>query len=153
MSDYQKAKSYVIRIFAKKNYASFELRKKLDEHSFSDDIAERLIDEFTEAGYIDDNAWLKNFIRLESARKHGSGVVLQKLLQKNPPEELLEQARTLLEEEDHSDQIRKLLETRYRTRNLNDYREREKTIGSLVRRGYRFEDIKETIAELLLEFS
>lgn len=115
------------------------------EEGISDEIIDRLMDEFTEAGYIDDQAWLKNFIRVESARKHGSGVVVQKLRQKGLPEELMEEACALLEEEDSSTQIRNLLETRYRTRNLNDYREREKTISALIRRGYTIDVIKQAM--------
>lgn len=145
--DYLKAKRYVVRILARKNYASFELRKKLCEYPVSEELSERLIGEFIEAGYVDDRAWIKGFIRQESARKHGSGVVLQKLRQKNVPEELMDYALSLVDQQDAGGQIRKLLQSRYRSRDLSDYHQREKTIGALMRRGYQLEEIKEAISE------
>lgn len=147
-SEYQKAKRYTINILARKNYASFELRKKLCDRSVPEDIIEAIVAEFAEAGYIDDKGWLVNFIRQESVRKHGMMVILQKMRQKGVPEYLMDDAVGLLEREKPAEQIAKLIETRYRKYDLNDSRQREKAIAALMRRGYRYEDIKEVFSSM-----
>ncbi len=57
-----------------------------------------------------------------------------------------------LEEVDTQDvekeQVLRLIQTRYRSRNLLDYKEREKTIGALVRRGYGVNLVREVIEGL-----
>jgi len=138
--EYQRAKIYAIRRLSVKSQNSSQLRKALETRLVSASNTQRLIQEFANVGYINDEEWTKSFIRQQIARKVGPKVILMKLKIKGIPPRLAER---IFEEFDHSprDQIRQLLQTRYKNRNIKDYREKQKVIGALVRKGFDIPDV------------
>lgn len=139
-------KRYVLNRLSQKSYHSVELTKLLKKKLVSDDAVERVIDDCIRYGYLNDKEWLDHFVRRERGKKRGPQWIEGKLRQKGIP---FDDIRLALEETDDEeemrDQIFRLIRTRYRTRNLLDYREREKTIGALVRRGYDVNLVREII--------
>lgn len=135
--EFQGAKRYLLSKLSQRSYHSAEVDNLLAKKMVSKDTIIRLLAECCRNGYIDDQEWIEQFIRTQHHKKRGPQWIEEKLRQKRIP---LEEARFFLEESNSNDELQEqiihLLQTRYRTRNLNDFREREKTIGSLARRGY-----------------
>jgi regulatory protein len=140
------AKRIVFRRLAIRSYATQELRKILTEKGISEDTAEVVIAECIELGYCNDIQWIADFVRSHQARKMGPRAILMKLKARGINEELIEHAREHLEESPaDQESIHKLLTTKYRTRNLADFKERQKVIAALMRRGFDLEEIKKAI--------
>lgn len=140
------AKRYILNKLSQKSYHSVEIGKMLRKKYVSQDTIERVIGDCERYGYVNDKEWLDHFVRSERDKKRGPQWIEGKLRQKGLP---LEDIRLALEETDDEeemrDQVFRLIRTRYRTRNLLDYREREKTIGALVRRGYDVNMVRDVI--------
>lgn len=145
--EYREAKKLIIVKLARRNCPSFELADLLRHYLVSEECIDRLIHEFVIAGYVDDEEWIASVARSVVNRKKGPAAIEQKLRQLGAPEALIEKAFSLASgSEEQIDQIRKLLETRYRGRNLLDRREREKTIAALTRRGFDLSLVREAIS-------
>lgn len=143
----KKVKAFVYRKLAQKNHCSHELQKKLKECLVPKSIADAMIEECENLGYINDEDWLKSFIRGAKTKKVGPAFIMQKLMMKGFDKETA--AAALKEEDlprDRIERIKKLLQTRYRSRDLTDYKEKQKVIASLARKGFSFEDIKNALS-------
>lgn len=138
----KKVKSFVYKKLAQQNYSSHGLTKILKDFLVPKVLIQAVIQDCQDLGYINDEDWLKSFIRGAKAKKNGPRTILQKLLAKGFDKET---ASVALENEDSPKdrvmRIRKLLETRYKKYDLKDYKEKQKVVASLVRKGYSFEDI------------
>jgi len=144
--EFQRAKVYVYNRLAARSMHSRELEKMLKERLVSSECIGRLLDECRSMGYLNDREWVENAIRTEMSRKKGPKAILQKLRMKGIAVEEIEAILSEMDsEEGQKERLRKLLETKYRNRDLEDYREREKVIGALVRKGYDFQIIREVL--------
>lgn len=140
------AKRYILNRLAKCSYCSFELKKKLSEKLVSDAVADKVVEECVQYGYINDREWIERFIEREQRKGKGASWIKNRLWQKGIPNSLSEEIiASCSSEEEEKKQIVKLLQTRYRSRNLEDYKEREKTVAALIRRGYPLETIREAL--------
>lgn len=138
--EYQRARLYTIRRLSIKSQNSAELREALSSRLVSPQNTNRILQEFTEQGYINDEEWTKSFIRQQIARKIGPKVISMKLKAKGIPNHL---AQHLMDQSGNSPQelIKQLLLSRYKNRNLKDYHEKQKVIGALARKGFDLSDI------------
>lgn len=144
--EYKGAKAFLLRRLALKSYHSEELRKALKEREVSPATIDKLLGEFQSQGYINDGAWVSSFVRSLRLQRFGFKAIALKLRMKGiSGEEALNVVEALKEsEDDESDErasIKKLLETRYRSRELSEKKERDKVIGALARKGYQLGDI------------
>jgi regulatory protein len=93
-------------------------------------------------GFLNDDEWTASFVRGQSNRKVGPRAIAQKLASKGVRGEKLEQA--LENSWNPSEQkalITSLLKSRYAKKNLSDFKERQKVIASLMRKGFDFSAI------------
>ena len=145
--EYIQAKKFVVQRLAMKNYSSFELIKALKERSVSKEVIDKIIGEFTKQGYINDDDWIKCFIRRQQQRNLGPQQIAMKLRAKAVPKEQIQKS---LEKMDSSDsqlqRIQELLEGRFRSKDLTDYKEKQKVFAALARKGFDFEVIQEAIS-------
>lgn len=127
-----------------KSYTTFELRSWLKEKGASEKDIESLLEECQRLGYIDDTQWLASFVRTQRAKRYGKRVIALKLFQKGFSEKDISQA---LSEEggDEETAIRQLLQSRYRSRDMSDPRQRQKVIASLARRGFSLTSIQKML--------
>ncbi|MGC9489658.1 MAG: regulatory protein RecX [Thermovirgaceae bacterium] len=57
----EKALSEALRILARREYTSRELRRKLTERDYPEDVVEEVLDEMERAGYLDDREYARRF--------------------------------------------------------------------------------------------
>lgn len=140
--DYRKAKVYALKRLSSKAYLSKELRESMLRKEFLPEHIERILSECRELGYLNDEEWLNAFVRGQISKKRGPKAIAAKLFQKGFPRDKIQEVVTEIKGSDSpADGIRQLLQTKYKNKNLKDYREKQKVIASLARRGYDFEDI------------
>jgi regulatory protein len=135
--EYQYAKVYAVKRLALQGMLSSALARSLTERLVSKETTERLIEEFLEQGLLNDESWAASFVRTQKAKKMGPRAITQKLAHKGVRGEILKEAvHEAWNAQDQEALIRQLLKTRYARRNLSDYKERQKVVASLVRRGF-----------------
>lgn len=148
--EFERANFFVLRRLTQRSYSSFELRSQLVERLVSTATIDRVLDECVRLGYLDDVAWLESFIRGQKSKKIGPKMIESKLYQKGIPKsfyaQYLEKGMT---DEEQMEGIEKLLNSRFRSKDLSDYKEKQKVIASLIRKGFDFELVSRIINKWL----
>lgn len=141
--EYRGALQYALKRLSVKNQPSTELKAQMEKHLVSEGIIKRIISECKSLGYINDEDWLKSFVKHQISRNQGPHSIVMKLrakgISQNAAEELV---RTLNGNETQQEQIKQLLSKRYRNRDLTDRGTRDKVIAALMRRGFSFDQIR-----------
>lgn len=146
--EYQRAKGYVVWRLSAQSYHSELLVKLLRDRLVQRKTIDKVMRDCHQAGYFDDENWLKNYIQMHQSR-YGWRFIATKLKAKGLSVETLE---GLFEEgqdpEEERQAIRHLLETRYRSKDLSQFKEKQKVIGALLRKGFSYEQVKEAMETL-----
>lgn len=137
------AKRHLLKRLSQRSYSSGELKKSLREKLVPQAIVETLIEECQKLGYLNDEAWIEAFVRSCRTRKMGKRAIIQKIRQKGIEIDQIEPFLPTKEQE--SEGIVRLLETRYRHRDLKNRKEKDKVIAALIRKGYSLETVLETL--------
>lgn len=142
----QRAKSYALNRLAKQNQPSNQLEKSLRDRLVTEPTIAKIIADCQRLGYLNDEEWMESYIRSQQARHLGPERILLKLREKGISRE---QALAALDKQDDAElragRIRHLLTTRYRSRDLADYKERQKVIAALIRKGFSFSEVIEEV--------
>ncbi len=140
--EYKGAKRFVIRRLAKRSHYSGELREALAKRFVSTLSINRILYEFEEMGYINDQEWCQAMVRMLQSQKNGPRSIALKLRMKGVCEELAEAAiAKVCDLGIQRENIQRLLASRYRSRDLTNPKEKQKVVAALVRKGYSFEEI------------
>lgn len=142
--EYQKTRNYAFKRLAMKNHSSFEMQQALEERYVSSQVIQKVIEECTQLGYINDLDWIQGFVASQKRKNLGAKMIRMKLLAKKVPLSLIEEMESSFSDGEEQ-QIHELLEKRFRNRNLEDFKEREKVIGALLRKGYDLELVREAV--------
>lgn len=141
----QHVKAYVIKRLSSQSYHSNQLNKLLNDRLVTKETREKIIRECLDKGYLDDQVWLKNFLKRHQ-KKMGLANALQKLAAKGFSwEEIKELHSRFSNPEEEKTALLNLIHSKYKNKNLNDFKERNKIINSLLRKGFKYEQIKSVI--------
>lgn len=148
MNDLQQIKTLIYKKLARRSYSSHELKAELLKQLVPQELIDNVMSEVISAGYINDNDYLESFIRVSQLKKLGPERIIQKLMHKGFKRETIASKLQLHDsKEERITRIKKLLETSYKTKDLTIFKEKQKVIASLIRKGFSFEDIKMFFAE------
>lgn len=122
-----------------------QLRTKLLRNDYPSDIVEEAIAYVKSFGYINDAEYTRSFIENRKEKKSKKEIYAA-LCQKGLPKDLIE---TALEECYADDDSIAAIEAIVRKKKFDpkstDYREMQKMMGYLVRKGFRYDDIRQVI--------
>lgn len=122
-----------------------QLRMKLKQGDYPEDIVEETMSYVKSFGYIDDLNYAVNFIDSRKDRKSKKELRMR-LVNKGISKELIEQAfEEAYEREDSKEAIRKLLIKRHYDAETATDAERQKTMAYLVRKGFSYDDVRQII--------
>ncbi len=127
-------------LLGRQDYTRAGLAGKLEADGCPKKIREQVLDELTEAHYLDDRRLAENYIRGHLTDK-SKARIRQDLLQKGiSPNDLEEAFESVSQETDMENQeltqIRRLLEKRHYDREQATWEEKQKTMAFLYRRGF-----------------
>jgi regulatory protein len=145
--EYKGVKRYVLRRLAAKSYYSEELKRLLLRKGASLSIIESVIAECHASGFLNDTEWIEAYIRRLQREKKGGSFITMKLQQMGVSKAEIAPFQSFLRD-DEAGGIARLLATRYRTRNLQDAKERQKVIAALLRKGFAMPNIIKHIKAL-----
>lgn len=140
---YIKAQDVALYYIGYKMRTESEVRKKLLEKEFTEDIIERVIDFLIKYHYIDDEAYCISYIKQRlRLNPKGKYVLKMELKQKGIKESIICRTLEELDIDEFSD-IVKLLEKKCYDLEDIDEKEKKRLILFLQRRGYSYDIIKE----------
>ncbi|MBQ8925369.1 MAG: regulatory protein RecX [Clostridia bacterium] len=103
--------------------------------------ASDICDRLEELGLLNEERFARSYVDELIRRKHLSKSGLKTaLIQKGVPRDIIE---TVLEEVDVDpvEQVRELLSTKFKNRDLSDEKQKTRTVNALLRLGYRYSEI------------
>lgn len=144
--EYKRGRVYAIKCLMLKSQLKGNLQKTLEKKCICKITAQRIVEECQKAGYLNDREWIEHFIQKQMAQRAGPQAILMKLRQKGVTEEQAKFALSKLDSEEcQIVRVEELLNNRYHNRNLSDFREKQKVIASLARKGFSFSVIKSAL--------
>lgn len=120
-----------------------QLRQKLRSSEYPQDITEAAIRYVKSFGYINDDAYIRNFAESRKERKSRKEICMllcQKGLERDRVEEILQE---VYEEHSEYEAIEALLRRKKWDPENTDPKEKQKIYAYLMRKGFRYEDIRQ----------
>lgn len=144
--EYAKAKKYTLDCLALRSYPSKQLEKLLERHLVSSDTIQKILADCVRLGYLNDEAWMESFVKGQLARRISPQMIIFKLMQKGISKSYAQEQVGLFSDRIQvSQSITHLLKTKYKNKNLQDFKEKQKVFGALMRKGFSPEDIKQAL--------
>lgn len=147
------ANNYALRLLNFKMRTSNEIKQRMREKEYSDEVIEKTIDYLYYLNYLDDREYAQKFIKDKSnLKKMGKERIKRELYAKGVDDEIIkEEIENIVDEEDEYETAMELaikkLETTYRNDDKNArYR---KLGGFLQRRGYSMGMVMKILKEIL----
>jgi regulatory protein len=147
----KRAKLRAMNLLQKKDYTEKQLRDKLHEGLYPSDIVEDAISYVKSYRYLDDERFARDYItyHLEMRSRNriiqdltGKGISKEVILP--IMEELYQQASDNADSDIEQEQIGKLLEKKHYSDDM-EYKEKQKIMGFLLRRGYSMDSIRKAM--------
>lgn len=146
----RKAKARALYLLGERDMCLAELTKKLTK-TYGEEIASEAASYVLGLGYINDERYAAKLAEYLTKRKqYGKRRAKQEMLHKGLERELVEEALAQIPDEAVSRELVELIERRYANK-LGEYKERQKVIAALARRGFSFDEIKRAIAQCVVD--
>lgn len=142
------ASAYLLLSYRARSRA--EIEKRLLQKGYPSSLVERVIDDLTAAGLLDDSAFAESWVRnRQQTKPRGKTLLRWELRQKGVSKEATESALEELQPEEEAAGAR-VLAQRYmeREKSTDPYQRKRRVIDRLRRRGYGWETIREALGAL-----
>lgn len=141
----KRAKKRAMHLLEKMDRTEQQLRQKLLEGEYPEDLVEDAINYVKSYHYVDDARYADCYVRLRGASK-SRGKLLVELQQKGVDRELADQVLAQYEDErDEQQMILELLQKRHYDPQTASLQEQRRMYGYLMRRGFQSSDIYKAI--------
>lgn len=142
---YKRAKERSLHLLEKMDRTEQQIKNKLKEGYYPEDIIERVIAFLNKYNFINDEEYAKKYV--EYAKKTKSiKLILSELAKKGISKEILSDIKWETDNrEGETNQIIELLYKKKYKENYMDTKEKNKIISYLLRRGYAYEDVNVAI--------
>lgn len=143
----KRATKRAMNLLQKRDYTEAKLREKLAEGLYPEEAVDAAIDYVKSYHYLDDERFARDYITYHMSTKSKNRIV-QDLNNKGIKKDILIPIIEELYEEEDSDpeasQIEALLQKKHYSKDL-EYKEQQKIIAFLLRRGYSLDKVKHVI--------
>ncbi len=139
----KQARQQLLKYLAEREHSSLQCREYLKRKSYSDELINRLINEFLEAKYIDDERYAQLLINSLIERGKSKRAIIQKLKENRLPASLWEDilAESYDPGQNQVNLREQVLKLRLRYAELPESKQKDKIFASLMRKGYDLENI------------
>lgn len=144
----KRVKLRAMNLLQKKDYTEKQLRDKLNEGLYSQELVDEAIDYVKSFRYLDDDRFARDYITYHMSMRSRNRII-QDLVQKGIGkdilmpimEEIYEEAGSESGEDVELEQIQKLLIKKHYDKDM-EYKDKQKIMAFLMRRGYSMDKIK-----------
>jgi regulatory protein len=147
-----KAKNYTYRILARRMYTTKEIRDKLAERGYIDEVTQDVIATLERYGYLNDRTYAEEWIRSRMrAKPKGKTALRQELARKGVEKSIIEDAlNQTFDESKEADMVLDLARQKARSYSSDDPAvARRKLQSFLLRRGFDFETVRDAIEQVI----
>lgn len=142
----KRAKLRAMHLLSDMGRTESQLRTKLKQGGYPDEAVEEAVRYVKSFGYINDAEYVRSFIDSRKEKKSKKEIYAA-LKQKGVDSDIIEQ---VFEEMDYGEEdSRQAIEALMRKRNYNpdtaDLKEKQKLMGYLMRKGFRYEDVNSVL--------
>lgn len=151
-SDIERAKSRAINYISGKLKTKYEVRLKLKEKDFTEDIIDEVIDILEKEEYLNDRLYCEVFIEdKKQLNGYGKNKIKSLLIQKGVSKSVFED---FLDEFEYEEEFDNALKMGIKKLNLlsnedDDFKKKQKLINYLAYRGFSFDVINDVLREIL----
>lgn len=141
----KRAKRKALHLLNAMGRTESQLRQKLKQSGYTDDITEEAIAYVKSFGYINDEAYARSFIenrKGKKSKKELAALLAQKGLAKDVINQVFSECYA---NEDSKEAIKELLRRKNYNPETTDYKETQKILGFLTRKGFSYDDIRQVI--------
>lgn len=143
--EYKGAKHFLLKRLSQQSYHSAQMEKLLHTRLVQSPTIQKLIADGKNWGYLNDETWLETFIQ-GHLKRYSMRMITLKLQSKGISKNTIKDALQQFDlPEQESRNVLQLLSTRYKTKNLQDFKQKQKVIASLLRKGYGFDSIHQAL--------
>lgn len=154
MDERERARRLASNLVGARMYTCREICDRLVRKNISKDVAEEIVNEFLQAGVLDDRLYAQFYME-DALRLKAKGMyrIRQELMQKGVSRSIIDAvAEEMAEEVDSKEALRAYLEPRLDAGDIRSRRDLEKLKAKLVRRGYSMQDINACLASYEFSF-
>ncbi len=152
--EFLKVKKYVYRLLEQRMYTCKEIRDKLTDRKFSEEIIQEVIATFERYGYLNDRNYAGEWIRSRTrSNPKGKYILRQELLRKGVEASIIDDALSQdFDESKEEDMALELARRKVRLyKNDDPVAARRKLQGVLFRRGFNSEIVNSVIKQVMSE--
>lgn len=136
----------MLNSLGRKEYSVYEMTnkyKKLEIYEIND--IKEIVDYLLDLNYLNDERYCENYIRSGISKKWGLNKIKKNLtFDKRLNKELIESKIESMQI-DETESIIKILNTKYKNKDLNDYKEKSKAYTYLMSKGFKSTDIAKSL--------
>lgn len=137
---YRRARQKALAVLKRADQSESELRRKLKQSEYPEEIIDRTIDYVYSYHYLDDERYAKNYIRYKSGTKSRRQIV-NELRQKGVSKEVVDTALDEAEGDD-IEAIRRAIGKKTSDVEALEYEQKQKLAAHLYCKGFKEEDIR-----------
>lgn len=144
----KRARLRAMNLLMKRNYTVRQLRDKLSDGGYPEEIIQNAIDYVCSYGYVDDMEYASEYIRIHNMDKSITRIkqdLIKKGIDKDIITKALDEKMNSVDAVDEYTQVIKLLEKRHFDRENSTYEETTKVYAYLMRKGYSSSVINKAI--------
>ncbi len=144
----KRCKLRAMNLLQKKDYTTRQLRDKLAEGLYPSAIVDDAIDYVTSYRYLDDDRYVRDYITYHISTRSRNRIIqdlVGKGISKDFMMPILDEIYSEEGTDTETDQIRQLLIKKHFDPENTDYKERQKIMAFLMRRGFQMSDIRKVI--------
>ena len=152
MDEYTKAKKLAAALVAARMYTCREIFTRLCRKGISEDVAEKVVSDFCNAGILDDKAYAEAYVQdAISLGQKGAYRIKQELYSKGIASSIIDEACENAEVDTYS-ALCNYVEMHGLCDNVTSKNDLEKLKAQLVRRGFSLVEIKRCLSEYEFDF-
>lgn len=144
-SQFGKAKSKAMDILSRKSISTASLKKELTDKGYEEIIADEVINELTELGYLDDLAYAVMFLEMCHEKMWGIKKVRYELKQRGIDDFTIEDALCQMPLPTAED-IAQAIGAKYGYEDISDIKTKQRIMRHFAQRGFDFSDIEKAIS-------
>ncbi|WP_308652991.1 regulatory protein RecX [uncultured Anaerococcus sp.] len=144
--EFNKAKNFALNKISYSQKSTYEIRQKLKEQKFSEDVIEKIIEYLDSYGFLDDESYVKSYIRDKDEISNWSrGKIRFMLKRKHIDDNLIEDYIYMISDEREAEKARFFADKKIK--NDFSYENRAKIFRHLASKGFDVDIINQVLNE------
>ncbi len=145
LRQYPRALNLAVSMLARRICSKEEIRQKLLHHRYTSEVTELVLYKLEKEHLVNDEEFCNQWIRYRLSRKYGLSVIRRELKMKGISEEMIRASFQKLDPDAPQDNALSLAEKCWKKIRLDEnvYKNRQKVISYLIRKGYDWDTARE----------